>query len=459
MSEVVLLGAGASIEAGVPGANAMTEEIVRRFNDNGHSRQLRDYAAVLNFVVGGLLFNAGQRGVNPFANGVNVEDLFNAVNLLAERNTLEVLPFVGSWHSMIDEFDRVTPSPPRLDGLLKLIQQSVAKQMQNALNQNLSTFSTDKIDKAAESNLKKRIEAALKNRSPSMSSSDSIGRAVADYVKEISKKWSDNLKPSSSGSNSDLDKEFKEAVQQLRERPGGGRKFKRTAEKMILMLKDLVWIEDAKKINHLRPLSNLSKSQKRLVVATLNYDNAVELMCETNGISCNTGIDFWSKKGVFDFAGDGLHLVKLHGSIDWTWEQNAATPERPMPHSVIRRVESESFKKSYERPAVVFGQRNKLTAEGPFLDLLRQFQNELEDSELLTVIGYSFRDPHINTYISKWLNESATNKIRIVDPYFEISDVEYVRQLKRLRNTRYHQIEVMTEPTGVALLNIYSSAS
>jgi hypothetical protein len=96
-----------------------------------------------------------------------------------------------------------------------------------------------------------------------------------------------------------------------------------------------------------------------------------------------------------------------------------------MPHSVVRRVETDEFKKSFERPAVIFGQRNKLTAEGPFLDLLRQFQNELDNCSVLTVIGYSLRDAHINTYISKWLNESADKKIRVVDPNFEKSDVDY----------------------------------
>lgn len=452
---MLLLGAGASVEAGVPSAYKMTEEILKRFND-AQNHALREYAKVLNFVIGGLLFDAGKRNNNPLTNGVNVEDLFNAVLLLSERNRLEVSPFVGSWDSMIEAFDKVTPSAPRLDKLLKLIQQSVAKQMQNALSQNLPTSSADKIDRIVENNLKKRIEAAVKNRSASISSSDSIGRAVAEYIKEVSKKWSDNLKPNSSGSNSDLDKEFKQAVQQLRERPAEGRKFKRTAEEMILMLKDLVWIEEASTVNYLSPIPNMVKSGGRLVVATLNYDNGIELVSEANSIACNTGIEVWSQKGVFDFSGKGLHLIKLHGSIDWSWQQDVTTPERPMPHSIIRRVETDSFKNSFERPAVIFGQRNKLTAEGPFLDLLRQFQNELEKSSVLTVIGYSLRDLHINTYISKWLNESESHKIRIVDPNFENSDVEYVMRLRKLRGSRPAQVEVIQKFTGDALKELYA---
>lgn len=455
MSEMLLLGAGASVEAGVPSAFKMTEEILERFN-NANNSNLREYAKVLNFVIGGLLYDAGKRNNNPFTSGVNVEDLFNAVLLLSERNTLEVSPFVGSWDSMIEAFDKVTPSPPRLDRLLQLIQQKVEKQVKDALSHN-PTFSSssDRIDRALENNFKKRLEAALNKRSASISSSESVGRAVADYIKEVAKKWSDNLKPSSSGSNSDLDREFKDAVQRLRERPAEGQKFKRTAEQMILMLKDLVWIEDAARVAYLSPLLNKVKNGGRLVIATLNYDNGIELVSEANLVSCNTGIDIWSQKGIFDFTADGLHLIKLHGSIDWSWEQNIRTPERPMPHSVIRRVETGAFKNSFERPAVIFGQRNKLTAEGPFLDLLRQFQNELDKSLLLTVIGYSLRDLHINTYISKWLNESPDKKIRVIDPNFDKSEVDYVRQLQRLRRARPSQVEIIEKFTGDALIELY----
>lgn len=457
MSEMLLLGAGASVEAGVLSAYKMTEEILKRFNDR-QNYALRDYTKVLNFVIGGLLFDAGKRNNNPLTNGVNVEDLFNAVLLLSERNTLEVSPFVGSWDSMVEAFDKVTPSPQSSDKLLKLIQLKVEKQVQHALSQHLtSSSSSDKIDKAIENNFKKRFEAALNKRSASMSSSESVGRAVADYIKEVSKKWLDNLKPNSSGSNSDMDRELKQLVTQLEQKPAEGRKFKQTAEQMILMLKALVWIEDAAKVDYLKPLLNPVKNGGRIVVASLNYDNGVELVSEANLMACNTGIDVWSQKGVFDFSGNGLHLIKLHGSINWSWHEDVTTPERPMPHSIIRRVETDAFKTSFERPAVIFGQRNKLTAEGPFLDLLRQFQNELENSTVLTVIGYSLRDLHVNTYISKWLNESVDHKIRIVDPNFESSDVNYIKQLKRLRGSRPNQVEVIQKSTGEALKELYGN--
>jgi hypothetical protein len=77
---MLLFGAGASIEAKVPGAYKMTEAIAERFRQNP---SLRKHAHVISFVIGGLLFEAGKNNLNPLSAGVNVEDLFNAVQLLA----------------------------------------------------------------------------------------------------------------------------------------------------------------------------------------------------------------------------------------------------------------------------------------------------------------------------------------------------------------------------------------
>src|SRR6266550_616899 len=105
MTEMFLFGAGASVEAQVPGAFGMTEKIIERFASDASAR----HSHVVNFVVGGLLFEAGQKNVNPIKAGVNVEDLFNAVQLLADRNSIQASSFVGSWHPMIDEFDKEYP--------------------------------------------------------------------------------------------------------------------------------------------------------------------------------------------------------------------------------------------------------------------------------------------------------------------------------------------------------------
>src|SRR5688572_1501834 len=110
MSETLLLGAGASVEAGIPAASEMTLRIVNQFNDPyGPGAFVREFRPLINFVVGGLLFKVGEAGQNPLNASLNVEDLFNAFLLLAERRELELAPFIGSWHSKIEAFDLVTP--------------------------------------------------------------------------------------------------------------------------------------------------------------------------------------------------------------------------------------------------------------------------------------------------------------------------------------------------------------
>ena len=59
--------------------------------------------------------------------------------------------------------------------------------------------------------------------------------------------------------------------------------------------------------------------------------------------------------------------------------------------------------------------RNKLTAEGPFLDLLIKFKKVLDEHWRLLVIGYSFRDAHVNQCIVRWLGTDASRCMTIVE--------------------------------------------
>jgi hypothetical protein len=123
-----------------------------------------------------------------------------------------------------------------------------------------------------------------------------------------------------------------------------------------------------------------------------------------------------------------------------------------MLHSVIRQATSAEVHEPGFRPALIFGGRNKLTAEGPFLDLLRVFKQELSRCTVLTVIGYSFRDDHVNEYISQWLNESGEHTIRVVDPGFSQTPGTYGRQLLRLEGNR---VEVIGKRAAAGLEELY----
>ena len=448
MSEIILLGAGASAEAEVPTAYDMTKNIVQKF------QSISKYNEVMNFVMGGLLFQEGVKGNNPQDSGINVEDLFNAVQLLAERNTLEAAPFVGSWHSKVEEFDRTSPHFLNLNELIEGIYESVRDEIIDALTSHPSSFKLDNLDRAIESAGRKILHACQNKQSLSFSSSEHVGRYIAEYLSDTANKWISELKGGHPRSSSKLERAFKEAVDRSQMHPGEGQIFEQIAEIMLRILKDVVWIEDVDRVKYLYPLIRLAKN-RRLVVSTLNYDNSIELAAASLDIHCNTCIEDWSNKGIFDISGDGLHLLRLHGSIDWEWKKGLQTEERLLPHSRINKLDPAKLKEHYFRPAVIFGQRNKLTAEGPFLDFLRAFQQELMEAEILTVIGYSFNDDHINTYISQWLNLSPEKCIRIIDPQFENSSVSFVSDLKRLRSKRPQQLRVLSKKASEGIIDFY----
>ena len=108
-----------------------------------------------------------------------------------------------------------------------------------------------------------------------------------------------------------------------------------------------------------------------------------------------------------------MRLLKLHGSIDWCWKElPGERGEMPM-LTVVQSFEPESERRA---PALVFGARNKLKPNGPFLSLLSEFEDQLRASERLIVVGYSFRDDHINETIRRWTREDKRHTVTLIDP-------------------------------------------
>jgi hypothetical protein len=101
-------------------------------------------------------------------------------------------------------------------------------------------------------------------------------------------------------------------------------------------------------------------------------------------------------------------------------------------------------------PAVVFGQGNKLRAEGPYLDVLQAFRRELAGVERLVVVGYSFRDEHVNHYVTQWFNERVSRKLTIVDPSFSSNGTPYAQSLRRL-SSKSSRVEIIERAASEAL--------
>lgn len=93
----MLLGAGASFDAGLKTTYGLAQDLMERVNSSASSARIGVREA-LNFVYGEMAAHRGAHGENP-VDAVNTERLISAVRLLADRDNHEADPFVASWKS------------------------------------------------------------------------------------------------------------------------------------------------------------------------------------------------------------------------------------------------------------------------------------------------------------------------------------------------------------------------
>lgn len=92
----VLLGAGASKDAGLPLTVDLAVRLVEGANLEAGHRGRPDWVSALNFVYGSMVGYQAEDGGNPLG-AVNIERLVSALRLLQNRSDHEVAPFVSAW--------------------------------------------------------------------------------------------------------------------------------------------------------------------------------------------------------------------------------------------------------------------------------------------------------------------------------------------------------------------------
>ena len=336
-NRLVLLGAGASVDAGLPASTAMTEQIVGALNDWRHQRS--GLAGALNYTVGAMIAHNSAREGSPY-DGIDVESLFSAIQMLSSKDALEIAPFVA-W----------SPALTSLRGT----RSTLGPGSEHALKQ------------------------ALEGRG---------GKTVPQAVQAM-------ISRAASGDESDA-------------------LYARLEGEMLGVLRSLLVVDESR-LGYLAPL--LSEPEGPVTIATLNYDLAIETLAMSRGKSVDTGIQTWRSGADWAWQPSAdIRLLKLHGSIDWLAQsvqgaggihEEAVTAVIPGPESTGRT-----------RPGIVFGARGKVRPEGPFLPMLRELDNVLATSDSLLIVGYSFRDEHINVALSRWVNGKSGRTMRIVEPHF-----------------------------------------
>ena len=112
---IVLLGAGASVEAGIPDSNKMVhkiEHLVSNDNDTD-SDEWRNFRDLYNYIRSSIFYADGLDGI--FGDNVpfNIERLVNILDELHQKERHALYPFVGAWNPKLldvagNEFENVS---------------------------------------------------------------------------------------------------------------------------------------------------------------------------------------------------------------------------------------------------------------------------------------------------------------------------------------------------------------
>lgn len=331
---VVLLGAGASVDAGLPTSLRLTQIIY----DDMRKEQYRNaaHARLLGYVISRLQARNARLGQSPY-DPIEVEELFDALNSLANKDALLVSEFVERWDRTLGDF------LDDFDG--------------RAIGRNFET-------------LVNRVLVKQQNRSM-FSSHDSD---YENFARSMQK-------------NSNVSLDFQ-----------GVPKFQRPLFESLY--KHLTIQPESTEY-----LDSMVSSDDVTVIASLNYDLAIEASAKSMGLEVDYGLDRWDQQKKVSWRGNSdVKLLKLHGSLNWTGSLEDIT---------IRHDEI----KSHESRVMIFGGvSNKLSAEGPFLQFLGKLENALNDAEVIVIIGYSFRDAHINSLLQRRRLNKRKTKMIVIDP-------------------------------------------
>ena len=169
-----------------------------------------------------------------------------------------------------------------------------------------------------------------------------------------------------------------------------------------------------------------------LKVFTLNWDTAWEALRDNEiakaelhkilGSSANAdpiaeGFRLVGRDWVFErdtlqqqMASSRMTLVRLHGSIRWRRHRDskevryAADPGFPLPYTG-------------QEPCLIYpGGKFDLIEKEPWASLFEIFKKELQNAQVLLIIGYSFRDGHVNQLLLEGMDANSSLQILAANP-------------------------------------------
>lgn len=162
-------------------------------------------------------------------------------------------------------------------------------------------------------------------------------------------------------------------------------------------------------------------SNPRVKIFTTNYDTLFEQAASkgafivVDGFSYSLPRYFSGRFFDFDFVNRNktrlknednfipkvFHLYKLHGSLWWKREKEQIVQEKNVDDPLIVYPASDKFELSYDQP---------------YFEMMSRFQSTLRDEDLmLVVIGFGFKDKHIQNVIIEAVRQNPNFQLVIVD--------------------------------------------
>jgi len=169
-------------------------------------------------------------------------------------------------------------------------------------------------------------------------------------------------------------------------------------------------------LDHFLPLLQAAKTG----VVTLNYDQLIERAGARFNLPVSTGAEQWDGSVRWAFEPNSVPLLKLHGSMTWRSSRSLNMESGnlvPAMGFYETGGLNEAAPNNLLTPTVIFGAGSKASPFSAFPALTRKLHDWLDESELLIVVGYSFRDQHVDAAIHRWASLAPNRRIVVIDPY------------------------------------------
>jgi hypothetical protein len=185
-------------------------------------------------------------------------------------------------------------------------------------------------------------------------------------------------------------------------------------------------------VSFLLSFASRTSSRERLNLFTTNYDRLIEYGCDRGGLhimdrfvghlrpvfrASRLSLDLHYNppgiRGEPRYMEGVLRLTKLHGSLDWRWEEHELRRYSipfgaPITHPDLPKEPIESVM-IYPNPA-----KDVETLNYPYAELFRDFSAALcRPNSALVTFGYGFGDDHINRVIRDMLTIPSTHLVII----------------------------------------------